>query len=211
MGHRPGHHDMAAGFIPVDSNRTAIHDNPVGGRTTPGPRHGHANGAGAAATGHGDADPAFPDAHAETAIGKRADHGKIDPLRKQRRGLDPRSDGGKINRLGILDKDNRMRVAKGMTDSWVQPVDPKRHGKRVRLMRQRHLVPASRHRTHIHRDLAVAGVIHDPLRDEVISASAGDGAVAAHGKGTVTLSAGGKALLADPEVLALVSRVVARP
>lgn len=50
-----------------------------------------------------------------------------------------------------------MRVANRMTDRRTQTIDPGWYGKGIHLVRNGHLVPASRHRPHIDGNLTIAG------------------------------------------------------
>ena len=149
---------MAACFIPVDLDSAAIHDNAVASRPKPASHNGHPDGAGTTATGHGDPDAAFPDTHPEGRLVDPADNREIDPVRKQRGMFRKRPKTWQINRLGIIDKDNGMRVAKRMTDGIAKTFNTERHTQRIDLIRQRHVTPAGRHRTHINGYLAAVGI-----------------------------------------------------
>ena len=157
IGHRAGHHDMAAVRIPVDPDRAAIHDDAVGSRPEPAPDNSRADGAGTASAGHGDADTTLPDAHSEGGVTDAADNRQVYPLREQRRMFGKRSEPRQIDRLGIVDEDDGMRIANRMAHGVAEAVNSQRHGKRVNLMRQRQVTPARRDRSHIDGNLATFG------------------------------------------------------
>ena len=108
---RPGHDHMpvlAPGDVELCRRRASTAALAPG---EPAPMRGDERGAGAAAAGAGDPGAALPDAQPDVAaVADRGDP-DIGALRKQRVMFEDRPERGEIDRLGIVDKERRVRVA----------------------------------------------------------------------------------------------------
>ena len=129
---------------------------PPGRRTStglvdqPAADRGDRGRAGAGAAGPGQPGAALPDAQADRVALERGDV-DVDPLGEERVVLDQRPEPGEIDRVGIADEEDDMRIADIDRARLLQILPADRHRRRVHRISERDLLPAEARRAHVDR------------------------------------------------------------